>query len=84
MISQAPLPYYPPVQQYAAPKAYPAPTGTDAGLSRSGAGESSWIRAVGALASIELLVRQDVTDRSAATFRFFAGLAHQADKQRQH
>jgi hypothetical protein len=72
-----PQPYAPP-QPYAAPQPYPAPTGTNVAMGRSHVSDGEVIAdfaALGSLASIEVLVRQDVNNGSAGTFLVFAGLA---------
>jgi hypothetical protein len=69
---------YPPVQPYAAPQPYPAPASGDPAFRHSHTGNGEVIvdlAAIGALAAIDLLVRQDATDGSAGAFLFFAGLA---------
>jgi hypothetical protein len=69
---------YPLVQPYTTPQPYPAPTGADATLGRSSTGKGEVIAdlaTVGSLASVNLLVRQHVTDGSAGTLLLFAGLA---------
>jgi hypothetical protein len=72
-----PLQMYPQVQPYAAPRPYPPPTGLDASIRRSGSSPEIIMdfAAVGTLASIDLLVRQDITNGSAGTFIVAAGMA---------
>jgi hypothetical protein len=70
------MPIYSQVQPYAAPPVYPAPV-VDASIRHSG-GDGEVITdfaSVGALASIDLLVRQDVRNGSLGTLLVLAGLA---------
>lgn len=65
---------YPQVQPYATP--LPPPPGPDPSLRRGNSAEVIMdFAAVGALASIDLLVRQDITNGSAGTFLVTAGTA---------
>ncbi|HEX7836770.1 MAG TPA: hypothetical protein VF469_04855, partial [Kofleriaceae bacterium] len=67
---------YPQVPQYAASQAYPPPPGVDPSLRRGNSAEVILdFAAVGTLASIDLLVRQDITNGSAGTFLVAAGTA---------
>jgi hypothetical protein len=78
-----PPPDYPPSQvrpllhPNAAPQPYPPPNGLDASIRRSGPSTEIIMdfAAVGTLASIDLLVRQDITNGSAGTFIVAAGIA---------
>lgn len=71
-----PSPTVPPVQPYAAPQAYPPPVGIAAAVPPAGANNEVIMdfAAVGTLASIDLLVRQDITNGSAGTVIVLAGL----------